>query len=369
MSSKTQNKTSCDRFNRNNVSKNVKLKRVVPKKVVLSKTLGYPDGSKSCSTGIHETSTIRRKSAKSALTFSNNINRGSIDFCKKCGDQVQSTDSSNSDKMPDVKSGDFQYIPSDKTIIGNKNGSAAKQKSIGVKQYYKNENFKYTDSLQDTEYNFKKMSLDTIKEIDTESGVNIYEVFPDSEEETGFLDTSDAENIHKIKKFREENYFECHSAKSRIDYKGNVTKLVDHKCVYRFYLNDRLFPVPLHTDHHNNVRCIECHLPIDLKNTKSINPNGTIQAKVKISNDSQDMILLLPVKDSLIIKEKRKQIKEENEVIYFGVVKLDNCGNSIFNTTLPSDSLALKYQKGYKEFANFQDYNYKGLERDDRIII
>ncbi|CAG9791150.1 unnamed protein product [Diatraea saccharalis] len=377
-----------DRTTKLNSLKDVKTgKSAAPKKVIQSKTLGQCSRGKSCSAGIIIEDWYRkpRKSTQSDINFSTRNTKKSIDYCKKCGDQVQSSSkSSNSDKSQSRKSNNVKIESLNAPRVINKtkhridgfnlklNGNHIKNN--GVKQYYKNENFKSTISLQDTEAELRKMSLDTIKELPefhtiTESGVNIYNVLSDSEEEIGFLDTNKVDNVDELKKFREDNYFECHSVKSRIDNKGSVTSLVDHKCVYRFYLNDRLFPVPVSTDHHDNVRCVECHLPITLKMDND-EGNGTIQAKVNLGDDKvQDMILFLPVKKSLMIKERRKQIKTEEEVLYFGVIKLDAYGNSVFNSTLPGDSLALKYQKGYQEHRNDQSYKYNGIEEDDVIVI
>ncbi|KAF9408204.1 hypothetical protein HW555_012036 [Spodoptera exigua] len=98
--------------------------------------------------------------------------------------------------------------------------------------------------------------------------------------------------------------------------------------------------------------------------------NGTIQAKVKLgSGDAQDMLLLLPVKDSLIIEERRKENRQDNEYVYFGIVKLTADGNSIFKRNLPDNSLALKYQKGYQEYQDSSKFSYQEIKGDDIIII
>ncbi|XP_028176106.1 uncharacterized protein LOC114364230 [Ostrinia furnacalis] len=379
---------ACDRSTKTNSATTAKnFKRVTPKRVVLSRKLG--DGSeKSCSTGIimtgWNTSSKPRKTTKSDVSMSTKFTgRHSLDYCKKCGDAV-STNGSNGHSTRHMNSVNSFKEAQETSSKSQDNGSRKSRtktrengKASSVKQYYKNENFQSTESLHETENDFKKMSLDTIKEVPETDKFrsiddNVFEIYSDSEE-MGFLDTNDAENIATLKNFREDNYFECHSAKSRINSKGSATSLRDHKCVYRFYLNDRLFPVPLSSDHHNNVRCVECHLPMNLKEELdgSGKANGTIQAKVKINseNEVQDMILFLPVKDSLIIKERRKQIKNEEEVMYFGVIKLDTYGHSVFKSTLPTDSLALKYQKGYKEYDVNKSYKYKGIEQDDVIVI
>lgn len=390
------NKSSSDRFAKMNSAATAKsFKRVTPKKVVLSKKLGECS-EKSCSTGIIMTGRSNnskpRKTTKSEVSVSTKYTgKHTFDYCKKCGDAVSTTNGSNGHSNRHMNS--LGSVKEDKEISikmqeenGSRNGRSKTRvngRASSVKQYYKNENFQSTESLREIENDFKKMSLDTIKE-DPETFMtsdklknfkdnsNVFEIYSDSEE-MGFLDTNDSENIETLKNFRRNNYFECHSVKSRVDSKGSVTSLRDHKCVYRFYLNDRLFPVPLSSDHHNNVRCVECHLPMDLK-VELDGPgkaNGTIQAKVKLDEENgvQDMILFLPVKDSLIIKERRKQMKCEEEVMYFGVIKLDSYGHSVFKSTLPTDSLALKYQKGYKEHGNSDSYKYKGIEQDDVIII
>ncbi|KPI98952.1 hypothetical protein RR46_10270 [Papilio xuthus] len=185
----------------------------------------------------------------------------------------------------------------------------------------------------------------------------------------GYYDLEKQNNIKEINEFRRRNYFECHSAKSRIKTKASTTTLGEHKCYYRFYLNERLFPVPLNTDYQNNIRCVECKLPLD-ENQVSQSCNGTIQAKVKLNNKLQDMILMLPVKEPLIIKERRMEVQSsKSDILYFGLIKLSSDGDSKFNSTQPSNSFALRYQKGYKEFENIQSYKYDCIDSDDVIVI
>lgn len=393
------NKAYSDRLSKissTNTSKHVT--RPTPRKVVLSRKLGNCS-EKSCSTGIltnKPNSNRTRKGTKSDVSISSRYTGKSFDYCKKCGDTsrnttyISTTRDSNPPKVRNANStiiirNDVEVSSKYSSENGRRNGNIkinGNGKSKSVKQYYKNENFRSNDSIHETENDFRRMSLDTIKElpethvasdnIQTMAEDNVFEIYSDSED-VGFLDVNDSENIENLKKFRDNNYFECHSVKSRVDSKGSAISLSNHKCVYRFYLNDRLFPIPLSTDHHDNVRCVECHLPMELNvNPDVVRANGTIQAKVKLDdkNGPQDMILFIPVKDSLIIKERRKQIKKEDDVVYFGVIKLDKYGNSVFNSTLPTDSLALKYQKGYREYCEKNDsVKYRGIEKDDVIII
>ncbi|CAH0595030.1 unnamed protein product [Chrysodeixis includens] len=367
----------CTKTSRGSSHKSEKSYKSTLKKVVTSKKITSNCAeSKSCSSGVLSTkkcSPKPKKTTKSDSTVTRKGQNNVVDYCKKCGDD-----------KPQQTQEEISSILNTMNIRSVKNDNlvkAEKKPSKSVQQYYKNENFYMSgDSGQDTSGDNKKPSLDTIREVselqsftdlrDT-TDESIFQIYSDSDDDVTCVNPTNEENIKKLKEFRLKNYFECHSAKSRIKSKGSVTSLNDHKCVYRFYLNDRLFPVPLNTDHNNKVRCVECHLPMDIKKeTSSEKINGTIQAKVKLgTTDPQDMILLLPVKDSLIIEERRKETRANDEFVYFGIVKLSADGNSMFNRTLPENSLALKYQKGYQEHQEDNRYNYKKIKEDDVIII
>lgn len=310
-----------------------------------------------------------KKTTKSDLSF--NHLSSNIEYCDKCGDVPSRSSRPESKVISSSKHARNQV--GDCNRPHNKINQQITRKYSNnhknqVQQFYRNENFHQSSHSVNTTDNIKKISLNTILEqsekvSDTER--SILEIYPDSDEEITFMDPDDSENLTKIKEFRNKNYFECHSAKSRV--KNNVATIKNHKCVYRFYLNDRLFPVPMNTDYEDNIRCIECYLPLQNNCT---NINGTIQAKVKINNELQDMLLMLPVKNSLIVNEKRKKFdSKEDESIYFGIIKLDLNGNSVFKKSLPEDSLALKYQKGYKEFSKCEKYEYDSIKNDDIVII
>uniref|UniRef100_A0A2A4JQP5 Uncharacterized protein n=1 Tax=Heliothis virescens TaxID=7102 RepID=A0A2A4JQP5_HELVI len=355
------------------LQKTDRTQKSAPKKVLTSKISSCME-SKSCSSGV-STKKCTAKPKKltksdSTVTVQKSENGEVVDYCKKCGDGKSTGEVR--DKIGTIVSAmNVKCVKNDNRIK-----KISKKSSKPVQQYYKNENFYiYDESSHETpNKDNKKQSLDTIKEVSemhSASEDSIFRIFSDSEEEVTFIDPSSDENIKKLKEFREKNYFECHSAKSRIKSKVSATSLNEHKCVYRFYLNERLFPVPLNTDYNNKVRCVECQLPMDIKQESSSDKiNGTIQAKVKIgASDTQDMLLLLPVKDSLIIEERRKENRQKSDYVYFGVVKLSPDGQSIFNRTLPENSLALKYQKGYQEYQDDGRFHYKEIKDDDVIII
>lgn len=357
---------------------NLKYHTNAPKKVLTSKKPLVPStcaGSKSFSIGvsIQKCPAKPKKTTKSDSTVTKKCQNNVVDYCRKCGD------STGNGKPQGTRINSLLSAVNAKCVRNDNNvKKVTKMVSKPVHEYYKNENFyNYEDSLHENKNSniTKKASLDAITEVPemrTVSQDSIFTVCSDSEDDTeSYLDTNSDVNIEKIKEFRQQNYFECHSAKSRIKTRVSATSLQDHKCVYRFYLNERLFPVPLNTDYNNKVRCVECQLPMDIKQE---NPgdaiNGTIQAKVKISSeDSQDMFLLLPVKESLIIEERRKEKRQNDEYVYFGVVKLAADGNSMFSRNLPENSLALKYQKGYQEYQDDGRYNYKQIQDNDVIII
>ncbi|XP_045771036.1 uncharacterized protein LOC123871333 [Maniola jurtina] len=391
---KTPPKICCERYRKhlrafNSFDKNVF--RTV-KKVIVSKKIYSARNDKSFSTGVLSSYkgtkvTTPKKTAKSDLIFDKNMTcNEELDICNNCGDVA-----SNSGMIPKSgRNGPQNRIKSvsrhkftDKSLnirsSTNKSSTKINSENKPIQQYYRNEKFNQSsDSIYTTDNNnikkLSKVSLNTIienpeKVSDTES--TIFEIYPEKfGEAVGFTDPDDKETIEQLKLFRKNNYFECHSVKSRIYSKGSVTSLNNHKCVYRFYLNDRLFPVPLNTDHQENIRCIECHLPLE-KYCENSHINGTVQAKVKLNGKIQDMLLMLPVKNSLIVKERRKvsKVDKDYDSLYFGIIKLDLNGNSKFNRNLPSDSLALKYQKGYKELTVNKKYEYDCVGNNDIIIV
>ncbi|XP_046964062.1 uncharacterized protein LOC124532967 [Vanessa cardui] len=374
-SNKLLPQTYCERYQKHlcafaKADKNEAVK-VTTKKMLCS------NSEKSCSTGTINTNknskiTTPKKTTKSHLNFGQCLSKN-FDFCKTCGDVASRSANGNLSTTKFAKS---QVQDSHTVLLNNKNKLTSKINSNNhknqIKQFYRNENFNQSTHSFNATDNLKKISLNTILEqsenksqADTEK--SIFEIYPDSDEddEIGFMDCDN--NFKNIKEFRNENYFECHSAKSRVHSKSSVPNL-KHKCIYRFHLNERLFPVPFNTDHKNNIRCVECALPLD-KNITGSNINGMIQAKVKLNDEVQDMLLMLPVNDSLIVEQKSKIQNEEEESIYFGIIKLDINGDSIFNRTLPEDSLALRYQKGYKELSREEKYSYETVGENDVIII
>lgn len=415
-------------------------KKTVPKKVVISKNLPTKKNGKSCSTGIISNTKnpiVKPKKTTKSEECVTRVAKRHID-CKRCGagDAVAASDGKSSDEIqavsqvsdvgtildlgnttPAKHSKSVDTVRSSnklnstklnkssedlsKTKIGNRNSSEQVQVNIKyvaeqvvskeirhkiqpVKQYYKNENFKQvSDSSHEIEEVVRRVSLlDPIKELpeikslSAKSKDTIFKVYSDSDSESEKFDSDDFASLKRLREFRQNNYFECHSVKSRLNAKGSVTSLVDHKCTYRFYLNDRLFPIPLSTDHKQKIRCIECHLPLEFDKESKLERckdgvNGTIHAKVKMGSgdNTQDMILMLPVKDSLIIPEKRKEKKVDPEVMYFGVIKMTAYGNSVMKTHLPNDSFALKYQKGYREFVEDEELKYEPGDKCDIIFV
>ncbi|XP_041972267.1 uncharacterized protein LOC121728195 [Aricia agestis] len=227
-------------------------------------------------------------------------------------------------------------------------------KNSGVQQYFRNKNFRQSSASVYGAESLKVSNLNTIKESEENIERTASDVFT-SEDDEG----KTASDIKELKKFRQDNYFECHSAAAKLK------NLEDHRCVYRFYLNERLFPVPISADYNNMIRCTECHLP--LEGDKHI--NGTIQAKVKINGQLQDIMLMLPARKSLIIQERRKEKVErrEDDPLYFGIVRL-GYGDPVFRS-YPSDSLALRYQKGYQDLMNRRKYEYERVKEEEVLVI
>lgn len=411
-------------------------RRTVPPLKDPSKTSKESKNVSSVKSGLKKSEIVKpKKTTKSEVCCSRNviINRSCFDYCKKCGDTLPYIKEVTTEETTDliIKEERKKYLKTPSHIAENRSHESMKIKEnysqdtickahqtskktnpkktilkrtdIGlnpekvvinsreptrpVEQYYKNENFQeISDSAYEIDNEIKKMLLlETIKEtsevptmIDDESSSLESTMLRLIDHTDTELDNDEYNTIQKLKAFRDENYFECHNAQSRIKSRGSATSLENHQCTYRFYLNERLFPVPLNMDHNENIRCVECHLPLELseKSLASKRPIvGMIQAKVKIGceEESQDTLLMLPVKDSLIIKEKRKQRERDTykpDIVYFGIIKLDAYGNSMFNKTLPDNSLALRYQKGYKKFESRRDdHSFQKMEYGDIVYV
>ncbi|XP_059054794.1 uncharacterized protein LOC131848864 [Achroia grisella] len=392
----TNNKFICDvnygRYSKTHIGSNDRPfgKRIVThKKLVTSKNIHTANSKngKSYSAGIINEDKLKvirpKKTTKSTVSVHKTNKIDAYDHSKGCGDTtIEDSFNSNSNN---VNSKIKQYCDtrlnseskSSNYKIKNDRPSFGIKPSKSLRQCYRNENFhRSSDSIGEIESNMRRISLNTIKELpevvisdSTASHVSdVFNIYSDSEE-LGYLNINNEDTIKKIKEFRDNNYFECHSAKSRIESKVSVTNLIDHKCSYRFYLNDRLFPIPICTDHQNNIRCVECHLPMTLKNEGTHKINGTIQAKTRIGDDQpQDTILFLPINEHLIIKERKNEKRREEDMFYFGIIKLGSDGNSVFNQTTPSNSLALRYQKGYKDHSN-SVYRFENIDQGDVIVI
>lgn len=378
-------KTSSYRFtnSRSSSAKSIKPRISNPRRIIPSKKVPlHSTNHRTTVSGdlLHDSKNKAKTKKTTKCDFSvKNDKQQSIDLCKNCGDIVTSSVDEirpNSD-LRSVRSvsttiKSSKIARSAKTGKSNSNFERIKRtEPQSVQQYFINENYQSEASTEEITNGVKKVSLDTIKEVsEYNPSDSIFKICPDDCEDITFVDLDDDASLKRLKEFRQKNYFECHSAKSRINNRGSATSLHGHTCVYRFYLNDRLFPVPLNTDHNNQVRCVECHLPMQLNVDEATKINGTIQAKVTIGKKNEDIMLLLPVKEPLIITEKRKENKEKNtEVVFFGVINLDGFGNSLFNSTLPGNSLALKYQKGYREFVTKEKYNYRNFDKGDVIVI
>lgn len=411
-----RNTTSTSTKSRKSAGRRSVVTMTVPTKTVSSKTSKDSKSLSSMESGFKKSVIVKpKKTTKSDVCCSQNVilNRNCLDYCKKCGNILPSTTAVTSENMIHtiIEQERRKHTESFKMKNRSKNftkytGNHSQDASFKVpkiinktntlkssnskklvvtsgdrtrcvQQYYKNENFQQTsDSAYEIHNDMKKNSLlETIKEI-PEASTMINDV--SSSLDSIKLGSDDHIALQKVKAFRDDNYFECHNTQTRINMKGSVTSLENHQCTYRFYLNERLFPEPLNVDHKQNIRCVECYLPLE-RSENSLSPrrsiNGTIQAKVQIGSDreSQDTLLMLPVKDSLIIREKRKERQREVEkpdIVYFGIIKLDAYGNSVFNRTLPENSLALRYQKGYRKTERrIDELSFQKMEKSDIVYV
>lgn len=341
---------------------------LMPKKLISSKRLHSTNNEGKCaSTGKidnkNKNSTVKpKKIAKSDINFIENTPKNnSKDLFKKFGDTEEFKKGNNMSQRETL----------------------SMQEQENIHQYYKNEHFHTMTSAnsinEGKNISKKSPSLETITELQESHTESLNQesdyikiIYDVSDSNYNHLDNDKL--IKDLKEFRQKHYFECHSATSRLRSQPNDN---EHKCSYRFYLNERLFPVPIQTDYTNTTRCNECCLPLNFNIADEMHKantflNGTIQAKVILNAETKDVTLLLPVKEPLIIKEKRRENrpKSDKEIYYYGIIKLNRYGNSIFKSTTPSDSLALRYQKGYKEFTTSNDLcRYTKLDDNDVIYV
>ncbi|KAG7303273.1 hypothetical protein JYU34_011741 [Plutella xylostella] len=354
---------NCDRIARH--PSVIDQKYIKPRRVIASKK-AFPADGRSFSTGKLDPKPASPRSKKSSKSDSVVTKKEQHKLCPgcchKCGDSFNQEEPFN------------RFCNTSRATPSQNKKLSIKIACSGVQQYYRNENFQESSGSIREAKTPRQPALDPINETPEKSTTHDsgeIVILTESSDSDGCIDFEDHKSLMEIKRFREKYFFECHNSKSRV-YKNKCgSKNSDnHKCVYRFYLNDRLFPVPLCTDHNNSIRCVECHLPLEERG-ESAEINGTIQAKVKIDDDeeAQDMTLFLPVKDSLIVREKRLDKNKQNEeILYFGVVKLNRDGDSMFEPNAPSNSLALRYQKGYKELKKIDNLVY-GPSDNGKVII
>lgn len=389
-------KTSCDRQSGLACFNTKKSEKIFskPKKVVISKkphiiTSSASQDGKCSSTG--------KISSKTLSTSTRHVTKSDLNFIRKqpkkvifdhyheCGD-TSLTKANNfgedEDDFLDSVSNTTAAAKKKEKLKTDKLKAKIVEKPKSIEQYYKNENFQRNSGHEMRNATKKESDLLPIKELpeivkDSSSDYYLTSEKTSVEDRIRMATDSDKqESLRQLKEFRDRNYFECHSSATRISSKADATSLKDHKCKYRFYLNDRLFPVPLNSDHNNTIRCVDCLLPYEETRPKVGSrkvPNGTIQAKVKLDDDgTQDVTLLLPVQEPLIIREKRIEkcnCKPQDDVVYFGIVRLTPNGHSVFNRNLPDDSLALKYQKGYREFSVGDVCRYEVSGQGDVVFI
>lgn len=350
---------------RDNYKSAVNTRPVLPKKVISSKTLPTCNGRKNTCTGKTQSlknplSAKPKKCTKSDLNFNEDI------------EQVIKHSNNIGDTLKIVNNNSQSIIKLPKYTTESKNS---------LEQFYKNEKFKISsDSVHETHSHIQKNTLlGTIKELPevyshTKTCTQISSS-SNSEKSQSNADINEDVEFKEIKEFRERNFFECHSTTSRLKLsKSNDSTRSEHDCKYNFYLNERLFPIPIKSDYRNTIRCTDCNLPVDFSKSSNSEEhlNGTIQAKVSLtSNDTKEVLLMLPVKENLIIKERRREnTKRDEEVLYFGIIKLDSYGHSAFCNNLPRDSLALRYEKGYvKHDDGDVECRYEKLNKNDIVYI
>ncbi|KAF5297014.1 hypothetical protein FQA39_LY12228 [Lamprigera yunnana] len=184
---------------------------------------------------------------------------------------------------------------------------------------YAQEKEENEESKEDFEHEFLKRELEKLEDLERKL------------RKKKSLDNS--ENLKQLSSFRNKNYFDCHSV-------GDSSNIVEkHQCVFRFKINNRLIPEPLHSDKFGTSRCIYCDKPMknecdEEKDTLRMTElhrakrNNAIIHRINIGNKD--------ITELEISKDYDKLLKLfENTV-----------GN--FKQVCPVNSIALRHQKGVK---------------------
>lgn len=153
-------------------------------------------------------------------------------------------------------------------------------------------------------------------------------------------DRGKSDSLKNLENFRENNFFDCFSTAT---VKQDVP---EHKCLHKFTVNDRLYPLPLNSDAYGVSRCSICNMNItDDKNIAKISQNVEIQTSSKndfynISKRYQNN--LMPKYINIAKKNEKIQVQIPDERIANELCAL----NIRPYTCQPLNSYALRHQKG-----------------------
>jgi hypothetical protein len=172
--------------------------------------------------------------------------------------------------------------------------------------------------------NIKKFLIDQLKftprrilfeEFDAKLRSRVDQVIKNQEHQNAVTSQNfDFKLLQELKKFRQKNPHDCMSELNlrKFNQKNKEEEVfLQHKCIHRYELNDRLIPQPVKSDKEGNSLCLLCNkLADDKEINKSILVKG-VNSKVKESGGN---IFVFDVAKEKNSESKLKQIFCDNSL-------------------------------------------------------
>lgn len=147
--------------------------------------------------------------------------------------------------------------------------------------------------------------------------------------------------VSTIKKFRESNYFETHSATDLL-----ANQEIEHRCVHKFSLDDRMVPVPENRDAYGVSRCEICNQPMVQEDLSK----KTLDSRLLVKN-SKGTLTDKVIKGLQTLEPKRLYVPMKNEKVEVKLplgLELEDLDMGKLQKSfrpIPVSSMALRYQK------------------------
>ncbi|XP_077295261.1 uncharacterized protein LOC143917578 [Arctopsyche grandis] len=169
-------------------------------------------------------------------------------------------------------------------------------------------------------------------------------------------------DLARLKKFRDDYYFQCHSVDNNVEDFSER-----HACRHEFVINDRLCPEAMYTDHERTSRCLDCHLPLNVSEKRSKTSRKKVgkihmcklsgidsssssdsDADDNLGSSTPEIFIKVPSKHFLHIP----QLQYTAEDLNFRRSNVPSVASKSkpSHDEAPLDSFALRYQKRYKKY-------------------